>query len=66
MLQDAQLEKADFREADLEGARFEGASLTGARFERAMNVPDELRRLLDDEECVPATAGVDAAASEER
>ena len=53
----ADLSQADFRHADLDGARFSGARLAGAKFEGARNIPQDVKRVLDEDATVPATAG---------
>jgi Pentapeptide repeats (8 copies) len=44
---DAELRKADFRNARLKGAKFGGAKIGGARFAGAVDVPQEVAKLLD-------------------
>ena len=46
---DADVREADFSGADLEGATFTGARLAKARFGGAKDVPDPIRRKLDDD-----------------
>jgi hypothetical protein len=48
VLRHARLQDANFFEADLSGANFDGAWLEGAKFASARNIPDELRRHIDD------------------
>jgi uncharacterized protein YjbI with pentapeptide repeats len=46
---DAELRRADFRHARLKGAKFGGAKIEGARFAGALDIPQEVKELLNDD-----------------
>jgi hypothetical protein len=53
VFEDADVRNADFRKADLAGANFAGAQLAGARFDGAMNLPENISKLVLDDGTVP-------------